>query len=209
MWQTVARTIAGQAEPECFPVPRLRALCPRNSDRLWLVASDVGGHCSLFFFYLHTLPLRHDHVRVVGTWVGLASHLCDMWGPLSDLQGVLAFSNGAAVSQCACLTTPRPVGPPCELPANLVRLVDPMISSNPLSMAATLAHTCRPLVIDVYTRRPPHTNTAGRSVPVSECRLLVFTTLTEGAVLGGGCDVNGDSAYAVSSQGGATCWAGR
>ena len=161
VWQTVVRTIAGQAEPECFPVPRLRVLCPRNSDRLWLVASGVGGHCSLFFFYLRTLPLRSDHVRIVGTWVGLASHLCDMWGPLSDLQGVLAFSNGAAVSQCACLTTPRPVGPPCELTANLVRLVDPMISSNPPSMAATLAHTCRPLGIDFYTR-PIHKH--GRTV---------------------------------------------
>ena len=75
-----------------------------------------------------------------------------------------------------------------------------MTSSNPPSMAVTLARACRPLVIDFYTRRPPHTNTAGRSVPVSECRLLVFTTLTEGAVLGGGCDVNEDSAYAVSSQ---------
>ena len=161
MWQSAVRTIAGQADRECFPVTRLRGLCPRNSDPLWLVASDGGGHCSLFFVYIRTLPPRNDHVRIVGTWVGLASHLCDMWGPLSDLQGFLAFSNGAAVSQCACLTTPRPVGPPCELPANLVRLVDPMISSNPPSMAATLAHTCRPLVIDFYTR-PLHKH--GRTV---------------------------------------------
>ena len=93
--------------------------------------------------------------------MGLASLLCDMGGPLSDLQRFLAFSNGAAVSQCACLTTPRPVGPPCELTANLVRLVDPMISSNPPSMAATLAHTCRPLGIDFYTR-PIHKH--GRTV---------------------------------------------
>ena len=161
VWQTVVRTIAGQAELECFLVPRLRVLCPRNSDRLWLVASGVGGHCSLFFFYLRTLPPRNDHVRIVGTWVGLASPLCDMWSPLSDLQRFLVFSNGAAVSQCACLTTPRPVGPPCELAANLVRLGGAMTSSTPPSMAATIAHTCRPLVIDFYTR-PIHTH--GRTV---------------------------------------------
>ena len=167
VWQSVVRTIAGQAEPQGLPVTRLRCLCPQNSDRLWLLASDAGGHCSLFFFYLRTLPPRNDHVRIVGTWVGLASPLCDMWSPLSDLQRFLVFSNGAAVSQCACLTTPRPVGPPCELAANLVRLGGAMTSSNPPSMAVTLAHACRPLVIDFYTRRPPphkHGRTVGPCV---------------------------------------------
>ena len=128
-----------------------------------VVARGIGCGGSLSpFLFLHTYVIpRKDHVRIVSTCVGLASHLCHMWGSLSDLQRFLAFSNGAAVSQCACLTTPRPVGPPCELPANLVRLVDPMMSPNPPSMAATLAHTCRHLVIDFYTH-PPHKH--GRTV---------------------------------------------
>ena len=131
------------------------------------VARGIGCGGSLPIFFLRTLPPRKDHVRKVGPCVGLASHLCHMWGPLSDLQRFLAFSNGAAVSQCACLTTPRPVGPPCELAANLVRLGGAMTSSNPPSMAVTLAHTCRPLVIDFYTRRPPphkHGRTVGPCV---------------------------------------------
>ena len=171
-----------------MPVTRLRCLCPQNSDRLWLLASDAGGHCSLFFFYLRTLPPRNDHVRIVGTWVGLASPLCDMWSPLSDLQRFLVFSNGAAVSQCACLTTPRPVGPPCELLANLVRVVDPVMSSNATNMAATFAHMQTPCHWFLHTSPP--TNMAVRSVPVSACRLLVFTRLTEGAVFVGCCDAN-------------------
>ena len=177
-------------------LPSTQTSCFVSAEFGPVVARGIGCGGSLFpfLFYLRTLPLRSDHVRIVGTWVGLASPLCDMWSPLSDLQRFLVFSNGAAVSQCACLTTPRPVGPPCELAANLVRLGGAMTSSNPPSMAVTLAHTCRPLVIDFYTRRPPHTNTAGRSVPVSECRLLVFTKLTEGAVLVGGCEANGGSA---------------
>ena len=59
VWQSVVRTIAGQAESRCFPTPRLRCLCPRNSDRLWLVASDVRSHCLLFFFtYIRHPPKR-------------------------------------------------------------------------------------------------------------------------------------------------------
>ena len=130
--------------------------------------------------------------------MGLASLLCDMGGPLSDLQRFLAFSNGAAVSQCACLTTPRPVGPPCELAANLVRLGGAMTSSTPPSMAATIAHTCRPLVIDFYTR-PIHTH--GRTVsPCVGMPTPSFHQADRRGSLGLTCEVTGDSAYAVSSQ---------
>ena len=82
------------------------------------------------------------------------------------LQRSLDFSNDAAVSQCACLTPPRPVEPPCELPANLVRVVDPMMSSNPPSISAMLAHACKPLVIRFDTRPTPSFHRADR-----RCRL--------------------------------------
>ena len=164
VWQSVFRTISGQAEPECFATPQTSSFGSAEYGPDVARAIGCGGHCPLFIFSTYVAP-RKDHVRIVGPCVGLASHLCHMWGPLSDLQRFLDFSNGAAVSQCACLTTPRPVGPPCELPANLVRVASPMMSSNPPSMEAPLAHACRPLF---YTHVPP-TKTAVRSVPVSAC----------------------------------------
>ena len=122
-----------------------------------------------------------------------------MWSSLSNLQRFLTLSNGAAIRQCAFLTTPRPVGPPCELPANLVRVVDPVMSSNATNMAATFAHMQTPCHWFLHTSPP--TNMAVRSVPVSACRLLVFRNLTEGAVFVGCCDANGGCTYDVSFQG--------
>ena len=52
----------------------------------------------------------------------------------------------------------------------------------------------RMLTIVFYTRTPPHTNTAVRSVPVSACRLPVVTKLTEGAVFVGSCEADGGAA---------------
>ena len=72
-----------------------------------------------------------------------------------------------------------PVGAPCVLSDILVRVVGPMMSSNPPSMGATFAHACRPL-LSLFSTHVPPTNTAVPSVPVSACRLLVVTKLTEG-----------------------------
>ena len=156
-----------------------------------VVARGIGcGESLSRFLFLHTyVSPRQDHVRIVSTCVGLASHLCHMWSSLSNLQRFLTLSNGAAIRQCAFLTTPRPVGPPCELLANLVRVVDPVMSSNATNMAATFAHMQTPCHWFLHTSPP--TNMAVRSVPVSACRLLVFTRLTEGAVFVGCCDANG------------------
>jgi len=53
----------------------------------------------------------------------------------------------------------------------------------------------------LFSTHVPPTNTAVRSVPVSACRPLVFTKLTEGAVFVGGCEADGGSAWEISPQG--------
>ena len=153
-----------------------------------------GAFTAVVWLYVNASPPPDFVVSVrgirtrCGSWHRMWSVIAP--APASVLRVIFATCGARYQSYRDCLTTPRPVGPPCELPANLVRVAGPMMSSNPPSMEATLAHACRPLF---YTHVPP-TNTAVRSVPVSACRLLVFTKLTEGAVFVGGCEADGSSA---------------
>ena len=72
----------GKPNLNASPPPRLRRLGQRSTARMWLVPSDVGV-IAPFSFFLHTFAPRKDDVRIVGPCVGLASHLCHRWGPLS------------------------------------------------------------------------------------------------------------------------------
>ena len=52
----------------------------------------MWGSLPPFHFFLHTLPPRKDHVRIIGPCVGLASHLC--------LSGARYHINVRSPSQC-------------------------------------------------------------------------------------------------------------
>ena len=76
---------------ECFPTPRLRCVGPRNTDRMGSCHRMWGVIAPFSLLFLHTLPPLKRPRTYSRPCVGLASHLCHMRGPLSDLQRFLDF----------------------------------------------------------------------------------------------------------------------
>ena len=144
----------------------------------------------LCFSSIRYPPLK-DHVRIVGP----ASVLRVIFATCGARYQIYRDSSTSRMGmRLASVPVSRPLAQSGHrlncLPTWSVLCVTHVMSSNPPSMAATFAHACRPL----FSTHAPPTDTAVRSVPVSACRLLVVTKLTEGAVFVGGCEADGGSA---------------